>query len=89
MTLLGEFEIWGIDVRDSYPHHSSGEGFNTEHSLFLTLYVYYFTADFELLKTMYNVKLLMIPTDLYEAGLVDDLLSDGPVILQTKGASQY
>ena len=62
---------------------------NTEHSLFLTLYVYYFTADFELLKTMYNVKLLMIPTDLYEAGLVDDLLSDGPVILQTKGASQY
>ena len=62
---------------------------NTEQSLFLTLYVYYFTVDFELLKTMYNVKLLMIPTDLYEAGLVDDLLSDRPVILQTEGASQY
>ena len=62
---------------------------NTEQSLFLTLYVYYFSIDFELLKTMYNVKLLMIPTDLYEAGLVDDLLSDRPVILQTEGASQY
>ena len=75
--------------RKSYPHHSSGEGFNKEHSLFLILNVSSFTADFELLKTMYNVKLLMIPTDLYEAGLVDDLLSDRPVILQTEGASQY